>query len=77
MPICKPNCAPLAVRFAVRFADLQTELREERNFSFQQRVHISTLESRYRKAEKLLKMLPPEVVREVERREKQAERLSR
>ena len=58
-------------------ADLQAELREERNFSFQQRAHISVLESRCRKAEKLLKMLPPEVVREVERREKQAERLSR
>ena len=58
-------------------ADLQTELREERNFSFQQRAHISVLESRCRKAEKLLKMLPPEVVREVERLEKQAERLSR
>ena len=41
-------------------ADLQTELREERNFSFQQRVHISTLESRCRKAEKLLEMLPAE-----------------
>ena len=58
-------------------ADLQAELREERNFSFQQRAHISVLESRCRKAEKLLKMLPPEVVRKVERREKQAERLSR
>ena len=58
-------------------ADLQAELREERNFSFQQRAHISVLESRCRKAEKLLKMLPPEVVREVERREKQVERLSR
>ena len=58
-------------------ADLQAELREERNFSFQQRAHISALESRCRKAEKLLKMLPPEVVREVERREKQAERPSR
>ncbi len=58
-------------------ADLQAELREERNFSFQQRAHISVLESRCRKAEKLLKMLPPEVVWEVERREKQAERLSR
>lgn len=58
-------------------ADLQAELREERNFSFQQRAHISVLESRCRRAEKLLKMLPPEVVREVERREKQAERLSR
>ena len=58
-------------------ADLQAELREERNFSFQQRAHISVSESRCRKAEKLLKMLPPEVVREVERREKQAERLSR
>ena len=53
----------------VKVADLQTELREERNFSFQQRVHISTLESRCRKAEKLLKQLPPEVVREVRQRE--------
>lgn len=58
-------------------ADLQAELREERNFSFQQRAHISVLESRCRKAEKLLKMLPPEVVREDEMRKKQAERLSR
>ena len=55
-------------------ADLQAELREERNFSFQQRAHISALESRCRKAEKLLKQLPPEVVREVEKRETQAER---
>ena len=50
-------------------ADLQAELREERNFSFQQRAHISALESRCRKAEKLLKQLPPEVVREVRQRE--------
>ena len=50
-------------------ADLQAELREERNFSFQQRAHISTLESRCRKAEKLLKRFPPEVVREVRQRE--------
>ena len=49
-------------------ADLQAELREERNFSFQQRAHISALESRCRKAEKLLKQLPPEVVRAVERK---------
>ena len=49
-------------------ADLQAELREERNFSFQQRAHISALESRCRKAEKLLKQLPPEVVREVRQR---------
>lgn len=41
-------------------ADLQAELREERNFSFQQRAHISALESRCRKAEKLLKMIPAE-----------------
>ena len=41
-------------------ADLQAELREERNFSFQQRAHISALESRCRKAEKLLKMIPVE-----------------
>ena len=52
-------------------ADLQAELRDERNLGFQQRAHISALESRCRKAEKLLKMLPPEVVREVEKREKQ------
>ena len=50
-------------------ADLQAELQEERNFSFQQRAHISALESRCRKAEKLLKQLPPEVVREVRQRE--------
>ena len=50
-------------------ADLQAELREERNFSFQQRAHISALESRCRKAEKLLKRFPPEVVREVRQRE--------
>ena len=49
-------------------ADLQAELREERNFSFQQRAHISALESRCRKAEKLLKQLPPEVVWAVERK---------
>ena len=55
-------------------ADLQAELREERNFSFQQRAHISALESRCRKAEKLLKLIPTEIIREVERREKQAER---
>ena len=55
-------------------ADLQAELREERNFSFQQRAHISALESRCRKAEKLLKMIPAEVVRKVEKRETQAER---
>lgn len=55
-------------------ADLQAELREERNFSFQQRAHISALESRCRKAEKLLKRFPPEVVRKVEKRETQAER---
>ena len=55
-------------------ADLQAELREERNFSFQQRAHISALESRCRKAEKLLKRFPSEVVREVEKRETQAER---
>lgn len=48
-------------------ADLQAELREERNFSFQQRAHISALESRCRKAEKLLKMIPAEVVRKVEK----------
>ena len=58
-------------------ADLQAELREERNFSFQQRAHISVLESRCRKAEKLLKQLPSEVVREVEKRETQAERPSK
>ena len=50
-------------------ANLQAELREERNFSFQQRAHISALESRCRKAEKLLKQLPAEVVREVRQRE--------
>ena len=50
-------------------ADLQAELREERNFSFQQCAHISTLESRCRNAEKLLKQLPSEVVREVRQRE--------
>ena len=50
-------------------ADLQVELREERNFSFQQRAHISALESRCRKAEKLLKRFPPEAVREVRQRE--------
>ena len=58
-------------------ADLQAELREERNFNFQQRAHISALESRCRKAEKLLKQLPSEVVREVEKRETQAERFSK
>ena len=58
-------------------ADLQAELREERNFSFQQRAHISALESRCRKAEKLLKRFPPEVVRKVEKRETQAERPSK
>ena len=41
-------------------AELQAELQEERNFSFQQRAHISALESRCRKAEKLLEMLPAE-----------------
>ena len=46
-------------------ADLQVELREERNFSFQQRAHISALESRCRKAEKLLKRFPPEVVKQI------------
>ena len=46
-------------------ADLQAELREERNFSFQQRAHISALESRYRKVEKLLEQLPPEVVKQI------------
>ena len=50
-------------------ANLQAELREERNFSFQQRAHISALESRCRKAEKLLKLIPTEVVREVRQRE--------
>ena len=55
-------------------ADLQAELREERNFSFQQRAHISALESRCRKAEKLLKRFPPEVVKVVEKGETQAER---
>ena len=50
-------------------ADLQAELREERNFSFQQRAHISALESRCRKAEKLLKQLSAEMVREVRQRE--------
>ena len=58
-------------------ADLQAELQEERNFSFQQRAHISALESRCRKAEKLLKRFPLEVVREVEKRETQAERPSK
>lgn len=58
-------------------ADLQAELREERNFSFQQRAHISALESRCRKAEKLLKRFLPEVVQEVEKRETQAERPSK
>ena len=55
-------------------ADLQAELQEERNFSFQQRAHISALESRCRKAEKLLKRFPPEVVKVVEKGETQAER---
>ncbi len=49
--------------------DLQAELQKERNFSFQQRAHISALESRCRKAEKLLKLIPPEVMREVRQRE--------
>lgn len=56
-------------------ADLQAELREERNFSFQQRAHISALESRCRKAEKLLKRFPPEVVREGREKREQIERL--
>lgn len=58
-------------------ANLQAELREERNFSFQQRAHISALESRCRKAEKLLKRFPPEVVKVVEKGETQAERPSK
>lgn len=49
--------------------DMLAKLREDYNFSFQQRTHISALESCYRKAERPLKMIPPEVVREVERRE--------
>ena len=56
-------------------SDLQAELREERNFSFQQRAHISALESRCRKAEKLLKRFPPEVVREGREKTEQIERL--
>ena len=46
-------------------AGLQAELQKERNFSFQQRAHISALESRCRKAEKLLKLIPPEELKKV------------
>ena len=46
-------------------AELQTELQKERNYSFQQRTHISALESRCRKAEKLLKQFPPEVIKQI------------
>ena len=56
---------------------LKDELTAERRKSAEQRAKLVVLEKRYERAEKLLKMLPPEVVREVERREKQAERLSR
>lgn len=53
---------------------LKSELAFERRKSFEQRAKLTVLETRYKRAEKLLKQLPPELTERVEDKEKSQER---
>ena len=53
---------------------LRDELSAERRKSAEQRVKLTVLEERYKRAEKLLKQLPPELTERVENKEKSQER---
>ena len=53
---------------------LKDELTVERRKSAEQRVKLTVLEERYKRAEKLLKQLPPELTERVEDKEKSQER---
>ena len=53
---------------------LKDELAAERRKSAEQRAKLTVLEERYKRAEKLLKQLPPELTERVENKEKSQER---
>lgn len=53
---------------------LKSELTAERRKSAEQRAQLTVLETRYKRAEKLLKQLPPELTERVEDKEKSQER---
>ena len=53
---------------------LKDELTAERRKSAEQRAKLAVLEERYKKTEKLLKQLPPELTERVEDKEKSQER---
>ena len=53
---------------------LKSELTAERRKSAEQRAKLTVLETRYKRAEKLLKQLPPELTERVEDKEKSQER---
>ena len=53
---------------------LKDELTAERRTSAEQRAKLEVLEERYKRAEKLLKQLPPELTERVENKEKSQER---
>lgn len=53
---------------------LKSELTAERRKSAEQRAQLTVLETRYKRAEKLLKQLPSELTERVEDKEKSQER---
>ena len=55
-------------------ADLRNELKAERNHSFDQSMKLSELERRYKRAEKLLDKVPPEVLDHIKRKPTARER---
>ena len=55
-------------------ADLRNELKAERSHSFDQSMKLSELERRYKRAEKLLDKVPPEVLEHIKRKATARER---
>ena len=55
-------------------ADLRNELKAERSHSFDQSMRLSELERRYKRAEKLLDKVPPEVLEHIKRKATARER---